>query len=71
MATPWVVVDETLDWKGEWDTTASYEVDDAVLYRSASDGAWHAFLSKITHNVGNTPTTSPEAWRRLYQEPML
>ena len=65
----WLTLDDTLIWKGEWSATYSYEIDDTVLYKFGDE--WHVFVSKIGHNVGNIPTTSPTAWRRLYQEPYL
>jgi hypothetical protein len=71
MANPsWLLIDASLRWMGEWDSLASYEVDDVVLYQSSAAAQWHVFISKIGHNVGNTPTSTAAAWRRLYQEPM-
>ena len=65
----WLLMDDKLTWMGEWDTTWTYDLDDVVLHKFGNE--WHVFVSKITHNVGNIPTSSPAAWRRLYQEPWL
>lgn len=67
----WLTLDDKLTWLGEWDTTYGYVVDDVVIYKTADGNEWHVFVSKITHNVGNVPATSPTAWRRLYQESYL
>ncbi len=64
----WLLIDDTLTWQGEWDEARSYELNDAVLYKRSDGNEWHVFVSKITHNVGNTPTSSAGAWRRYYQE---
>jgi len=64
----WLMIDDTLVWMGEWDAVHSYDINDVVLYRIAATAAWHVFVSKAGHNVGHIPTTSPEYWRRLYQE---
>jgi len=64
----WLMIDATLNWQGEWDATHSYDIDDAVLHKFGEE--WHVFISKIGHNVGNVPTSSAEAWRRLFQEPL-
>ena len=65
----WLVLDDTLTWMGEWSAARSYNIDDVVLHKANDE--WHVFVSKIGHNVGNTPTTSPVAWHRLYQEQQL
>jgi len=65
----WLMIDKDLTWKGEWDVTTAYAIDDVVLYKSTGGNEWHVFISKITHNVGNIPTSTASAWRRLYQEP--
>ena len=65
----WLLIDEYLTWMGEWDETYSYDIDDVVLHQYGDE--WHVFVSKIGHNVGNTPTSSAAAWRRLYQEQWL
>ncbi len=67
----WLLIDDVLTWQGEWDVLAFYELDDVVLYKIANGNEWHVFVSKITHNIGNIPTSSADAWRRLYQEPLL
>jgi len=67
----WLLIDETLTWMGEWDVAWAYNIDEVVLYKSADGNEWHAFVSKIGHNVGNVPTSSAYAWRRLYQEKFL
>lgn len=67
----WLLIDETLTWMGEWDATWSYNIDDVVLYKTDDGGEWHVFVSKIGHNVGNVPTSTASAWRRLYQELLL
>lgn len=67
----WLLLDKRMRWMGEWDTNESYEIDDVVLYKRLDGNEWHVFVSKIGHNVGNTPTNSAVAWRRLYQEPLL
>ncbi len=64
----WLLIDDTLTWMGEWDVAISYGFNDAVLHKSASGNEWHVFVSKITHNIGNIPTSSADAWRRYYQE---
>ncbi len=64
----WLLIDNTLTWQGEWNVARSYNLNDAVLYKASSGNEWHVFVSKITHNVGNTPTSSADAWRRYYQE---
>ncbi len=64
----WLLIDEILTWMGEWDKTYPYDINDVVLYKSTGGNEWHVFVSKIGHNVGNIPTSSAEAWRRLYQE---
>ncbi len=64
----WLLIDEILTWMGEWDATYAYALDDVVLHKTDDGNEWHVFVSKITHNVGNVPTSSAEAWRRLYQE---
>lgn len=67
----WLLIDEILIWQGEWDATVYYGLDDVVLYKASGGNEWHVFISKITHNVGNVPTSTAPAWRRLYQEPLL
>ena len=67
----WVLVDNTLNWVGEWDETAGYDQYDTVLYKSDGASEWHAFTSKTGHNVGNQPTISPAYWRRVYQEQFI
>ncbi len=67
----WLLMDRKLIWQGEWDAARSYEIEDVVLYRTSTVTEWHAFVSKIGHNVGNTPTSTAAAWRRLYQEKWL
>ena len=67
----WLLIDDILTWMGEWSSTYSYDIDDVVLYKSTDGNEWHVFVSKIGHNVGNTPTSSATAWRRLYQEQWL
>jgi len=62
----WLLLDETLIWQGEWNTTTVYGLDDVVLYKKGNE--WHVFVSKITHNAGYIPTSTASAWRRLYQE---
>lgn len=64
----WLLIDDIYRWMGEWDVAYTYGLNDVVLYKTADGGEWHVFVSKITHNTGNTPTTEPTAWRRLYQE---
>lgn len=66
----WILIDATLNWMGVWSATASYDVDDVVLYRSSATAQYHVFVSKIGHNVGNIPTSTASAWRRMFQEPM-
>lgn len=65
----WLLLDDILTWKGEWDETWSYDLNDVVLHKFGDE--WHVFVSKITHNMGNTPTSSAAAWHRLYQEQYL
>ncbi len=67
----WLLIDEILAWKGEWDAAYSYDIADTVLYKSTDGNEWHAFVSKIGHNVGNIPVSTSAAWRRLYQEKFL
>ncbi len=67
----WLLIDDVLTWQGEWSALTSYDIDDVVLYKSADGNEWHVFVSKIGHNVGNIPTSTPSAWRRLYQEKWL
>ena len=67
-ATGWELFDFTLNWLGEYDATYGYNQYDTVLYKTPGASEWHAFTSKTSHNVGNTPTTSPAYWRRVYQE---
>ena len=67
----WLMIDDTLVWMGEWDETYGYSINDVVLYQTEAAAAWHVFVSKAGHNVGHIPTTSPEYWRRLYQEKWL
>ncbi len=67
----WLLIDDTLTWKGEWISTYAYELNDVVLYKSTDGNEWHVFMSKITHNVGNIPVSSASAWRRYYQEILL
>ena len=62
----WLLIDEELMWMGEWLETTEYNLNDVVLHHTGNE--WHVFVSKATHNVGNTPTNSPAYWRRLYQE---
>jgi len=64
----WLLIDDVLTWMGEWDATYGYAIDDVVLYKSDDGNEWHVFISKIGHNVGNIPTSTAAAWRRLYQE---
>ncbi len=64
----WLLIDDNLTWIGEWDATYGYDIDDVVLHKSDDGNEWHVFVSKISHNVGNVPTSSAAAWRRLYQE---
>ena len=64
----WQLIDEVLAWLGNWDELYPYNINDNVLYQTSSTAAWHVFVSKTGHNVGNQPTTSPANWRRLYQE---
>ena len=66
----WLLIDDTMHWMGEWATTYPYDLDDVVLYKATGAAEWHVFVSKITHNTGNIPTSSASAWRRLYQEPL-
>jgi len=65
----WLILDDKLIWMGEWDIAYGYRIDDVVLYKYGEE--WHVFVSKISHNVGNIPKSSPEAWHRLYQEQWL
>ena len=67
----WLLIDDILTWQGEWSSTYGYALDDVVLYKSTDGNEWHVFVSKISHNVGNVPTTTASAWRRLYQEKWL
>jgi len=67
----WLLIDDTLTWMGEWDATYGYAIDDVVLYKTSDGNEWHVFISKIGHNVGNIPTSTAAAWRRLYQEKWL
>ncbi len=67
----WLLIDEILAWKGEWDAAYSYDIADTVLYKSTDGNEWHVFVSKIGHNVGNIPVSTAAAWRRLYQEKFL
>ncbi len=64
----WLLLDDSLAWREEWDETVTYDPFDAVLYKTADGGEWHVFVSKVSHNIGNIPTTSPAYWRRYYQE---
>ena len=65
----WLILDDALIWMGEWDEAWSYNINDVVLYKYGDE--WHVFVSKIGHNVGNIPTSTAVAWRRLYQEQWL
>ncbi|KKL50113.1 hypothetical protein LCGC14_2308760, partial [marine sediment metagenome] len=67
----WLLMDRKLVWQAEWSATYAYEIEDVVLYRTSTGTEWHAFVSKIGHNVGNIPTSTATAWRRLYQEKWL
>ncbi len=67
----WLLIDDILLWQGEWNVATSYNLDEVVLYKSTDGNEWHVFISKIGHNVGNVPTTTSAAWRRLYQEKWL
>ena len=64
----WLLLDDTLAWQGEWDATTTYELNDAVLYKTGNGDEFHVFVSKTSHNTGNNPTSSPAYWRRYYQE---
>lgn len=67
----WLLIDKKLVWQGEWSASRAYEIEDVVLYQTSADTQWHVFVSKIGHNVGNIPTSTAAAWRRLYQEKWL
>ena len=67
----WHLMDAALLWQGEWAADHMYDLNDVVLYRTDGASEWHVFVSKASHNTGNTPTTSAPWWRRLYQEKWL
>lgn len=67
----WEIVDQALNWRGEWDANTNYDQFDAVLYKTEGASEWHTFVSKVSHNVGNQPTISPAFWRRRYQEQFI
>lgn len=64
----WLLIDEGMRWMGEWDATTTYDANDTVLYKAASDTEWHIFTSKASHNTNNNPDSSAPWWRRVYQE---
>ena len=66
----WLLLDKNLTWLGEWDAEYTYTTDDVILYKIPDGNEWHVFISKITHNLNNIPTSTASAWRRLYQEPL-
>ncbi len=65
----WLIIDDNLNWQGAWSATAAYEANDAVLYQSGDN--IHLFVSKVTHNTGNTPSTQSAWWSRGVQVPWL
>ncbi len=52
----WLVLDDILAWQGEWDEEIYYSIGDTVLYQAGDE--FHVFISKISHNVSNIPTSS-------------
>lgn len=62
----WFKIPDNLQWYGEWTATTVYPELAVVLYRT-SDGNWHPFVSKSSHNVNHIPTTSYQYWTRLKQ----
>ena len=67
----WVLIDDALNWVGEWDINTAYYQYDTVLYQTDDGEEWHAFTCKTTHTTGQVSTISPEHWRRVYQEQLL
>jgi hypothetical protein len=62
----WIPIDDRLRWLGEWDATKLYAVGDVVMYKT-TQGNYHGFLSRTTHNIGNIPTESYAHWARIVQ----
>ena len=45
------------NWRGEWNTTTDYEVDDVVFYDN------HSFVCTTTHNAtGTAPSANLSVW---------
>ena len=65
----WLLLDDELIWRGEWDANYAYDLNDVVLHPFGNE--WHVFVSKAGHNTGNIPVSSATWWRRLYQEQWL
>jgi hypothetical protein len=62
----WLLLDEELLWRGEWDAGTAYDINDVVLHKFGAE--WHVFVSKAGHNTNNLPESSATWWRRFYQE---
>ncbi len=62
----WLYIPDYLNWMGTWSATVVYDDLDVVLYQDGD--LIHVFVSKASHNVGNTPTTAYQWWTRLVQE---
>ena len=61
----WLLIPDGLNWQGDWSAGTTYDERDVVLYTVGTEP--HAFVSKVSHNIGNIPPDKYAYWTRLVQ----
>jgi hypothetical protein len=59
--TYWELVNDGLAWQGSYSAGTTYQIGDVVEYAQSS------YVSIVSANVGNTPSSSPASWNLVAQ----